>query len=163
MTKSSKVKLSAEEELEKLNAFHADQVRSLQPRLEEERQAQLEEARKAEETRLAATAEEIKPLAIYCLDLAERADRALEDARLALIERQQVAGEIAQKSSKFPDRVVDARLWHYERQARSGLNCNGLLKFLRIDHHADGQNFVSQDVRALSRWIDADQMKRASA
>lgn len=163
MAKTGKVKLTAEEELEKLNAFHAEQLKALQPRIEEERQQALEAARKEEEKRLAAVAEEIKPLAIHCIDLAERADRAIEAARLCLIERQQVASEIAEKSAKFPDRKVDARLWHYERNARSGLNSNGLLKFLRVDHHADGQNFVSQDVRALSHWIDADQMKRASA
>lgn len=163
MSKDSKVKLTAAEELERLNAFHAEQVRALQPRLEDEKQAALEEARKAEEAALAAVAEEIKPLAVHCIDLAERADNAIEAARLALIERQQVAGEIAAKSAKFRDRQVDVRRWHYERDARSGLNVNGLLKFLRMDHNISGLSFVSQDVRNLSHWIDAKQMKRATA
>lgn len=163
MKKGSKVKLTATEEKQRLDAWYAEEAQKLAAAVEEERQQALEAARKEEEKRLAAVAEEIKPLAIHCIDLAEKADKAIEAARLALIQRQQVADEIAQKSAKFPDRKVDARQWYYSAGFESGLNANGLLKLCRMSAHLSGRSFISQDVRNLSRWIDAKTMARASA
>lgn len=162
MTKKTET-LSATEELDRLNAFHAEQVKALSARVEEERQVELEKARKAEEAKLAKLAEDIEPLARYCVELAERADKAIEQARLALVERQQVAGELAEKTRPCAGRQVNANPWYSERSYRSGLNANGLLKLARIDSHIDGQSFVSQDVRNLHHWLNADTMRKARA
>ncbi|WP_143087882.1 hypothetical protein [Nitratireductor indicus] len=163
----TKEKLSASEELERLNAFHAEQVRALSPLVEEERQAELERKRVEEEKKLEGRKVECQELAKHLIDVSEKLDKAVDATRRALLERREIYREIAEKSRPFREfphlGTVDTRSAYYETNLRSGLNANGMLKACRIDHHSDGTPFLSQDVRTLHRWLSPEDIKRAKA
>ncbi len=163
MTTKSKVKPTATEEAEKLDAWYRAEREKLAAAIDAENEKARIAAEKAETARLEKLAEDVKPLAIYAVDLAERADSAVETARLALIEWRNVASELATKTRPFPDRKVDDRPFVYAKAYESGLNANGLLKFCRMSPHLQGQTFINQTVRSLNKWLPADQLKRASA
>ena len=163
MMSKVKVKPDPREELSRLQEWYDAEKSKLLPAIEDADRAEAEKKQREHEASLSHVDAEIRELAKFVIDLAERADKAIEAARQALVERQQVIRDIAEKSKSFPDRQVNENPYHYERHYRSGLNVNGFLKFARIDTHHDGQSFVSQDVRTLARWIDAETMARAAA
>lgn len=96
MPKTSNVKTTAEEELAKLNAFHEQAMRELQPRLEEERQAALAEQRKAEEVAIAEKTAEAAEIAKHLIEnVSPKADRLLSELVKVLIERRDLGRDLA--------------------------------------------------------------------
>lgn len=165
MEKTSKYTPDPRLELEKLNAFVDAQRAPLISAIQDLERREAEAKLANEEKRLAELATEIEPMAKYIVDIAEKVDAKIEEVRRLLIERQQVADDIAAKSSVFPDRRIDSREWHYSHGYEQGLQGpNGLLRHFRLQGGSTkGRSFADQDRQTLNRWLPATKSKVAAA
>lgn len=151
-------KLSATEELERLNAFHAEEVKRLASAVEDERRAEVERKAAENEKRLGKLREDAVEHAEYLVDLASKASKLTDELHRVLIERRDSADDFR---AKFGEVCNFGHHYHHSQNYKIGLS--SVLNLSRIDARSSAQTFLDLDIRALHSVLPAKTLARATA
>lgn len=157
MTKKTET-LSATEELERLNTFHAEQVKALAARVEEERRAEVERKAAEEEKRKAGLRESAAEHGEYLISLSEKATKLTDELHRTLIERRDSSTDFLNKY-----REVCNFGHHFHVSANYKIGLSDILNLGRIDQHTSPQTFLDIDIRALHPVLPAKTLQKARA
>lgn len=155
----SKETITATEELERLNAFHAEQVKALSAKVEEERRAEVERKAAEDEKRLKKLREEASEHAEYLINLADKATKLTDELHRVLLERRDSADDFARK---YKEVCNFGHHYHHSQNYRIAMSD---IDALRERRRSGGphQTFVDLDVRALHHVLSEKTIRKARA
>lgn len=159
MSKTGNVKLSATEEKERLDAWHAEESKRLAAAVEEERRAEVERKAAENEKRLDGLREDAVEHAAYLVSLADKATKLTDELCRVLLERRESSDDFL---GKYREICNFGHHFHVSQNYRIALADLDLLRERRRPNGRH-QTFVDIDIRALHPVLPAKTLARATA